>query len=244
MYLSTRLPLLGGGFADIWLSRLAANPAVDDVLDDVGTFAEVSERLAVIAEQLPEQISAERTEAILQLASQFAAERKTTVDHVFDNIAKERQMILDQIVAEEQRLTGVIAELRTTIEAGNQLTLSVDALAERLDLGGETGAAIDGEPAKPFDIEDYHQTLIQASAAIHDLNALVGSTHRLVDSDGAKRLIPEVTAAIDDVGSMGQRMIDRVFYRAILFLVIALAGFVIARLAYRWLEVRWFGASA
>lgn len=246
MYLSTRLPLLGGGFADIWLSRLSFNPAVEDVLGDVRTFAEVSGRLAVAAEQLPVQITKERSETILQLADEFAAERKETVDHVFANIAKERQMIVDQLVAEEQRLTGVLAELRTTIEAGNELTLSVDALAERLDLGGEEDelSGTPGEPAKPFDIEDYRQTLIQATTAIQDLDKLVGSTHRLVDSDGADKLIPQVATAIDDVGTMGQDMIDRVFSRAILFLVLALVGFVLARLAYRWLEVRFFGLTA
>ncbi len=244
MYLSTRLPLLGGGFADIWLTRLSFNPAVEDVLGDVSTFAETSERLVIVAEQLPERITTERTETILQLADEFAAERKETVDHVFVNIAKERQMIVDQLVAEEQRLTGVLAELRTTIEAGNQLTLSVDALAERLDLGGEATTETYSEPVRPFDIEDYRQTLLQATAAIHDLNELVGSTHRLVDSDGAGRLVPQVTAAIEDVDTISKGLIDRIFYRALLFLALALLGFVAARFAYRWLEVRFFGLTA
>jgi hypothetical protein len=244
MYLSTRLPLLGGGFADIWLSRLAFNPAVQDVLGDVSTFVDVSERLTIAAEELPQQITSERNETILQLAEEFAAERRETVDQVFVNIAKERQLIVDQLVAEEQRLTGVLTEMRTTIEAGNQLTLSVDALAERLDLDGEAGTTTDGEPVRPFDIEDYRQTLIQATTAIQDLDKLVGSTHRLVDSDGADRLLPQVATAIDDIGSLGQNMIDRAFNRALVFLLIALVGFVAARLAYRWLETRFFSAPA
>ena len=244
MYLSTRLPLLGGGFADIWLSRLSFNPAVEDVLGEIHTFVDVSERLTNAAEDLPQQITTERTEAILQLAHEFAAERKETVDQVFVNIAKERQMIFDQLVAEEQRLTGVLAELRTTIEAGNELTLSVDALAERLDLGGEEPPGESTESAKPFDIEDYRQTLIQATTAIQDLDKLVGSTHQLIDSDGAERLVPQVATAIDDVGTMGEAMIDRVFARAILFLILALIGFVAARLAYRWFERRLFGVPA
>lgn len=247
MYLSTRLPLLAGGFADIWLSQVSFNPAAEELLGDVGTFADVSERLAVAAEQLPEQITAERSATILQLADEFAAERKQTVDHVFVNIAKERQVIFDQLVAEEERLTGVLAEMQTTIEAGNQLTLSVDALAERLNIGAGGEGPTDGEfveLSKPFGIDDYRQTLIQATAAINDLNELVGSTHQLVDSDGAERLVPEVTAAIDDVGSMGQEMIDRVFNRALVLLLIALFGFVAARLAYRWFEMRFFSVPA
>jgi len=57
MYLSTRLPLLTGGFADIWVSRLSFNPAVEDLREDVRTFALVSDRLATVAEQLSEQIT-------------------------------------------------------------------------------------------------------------------------------------------------------------------------------------------
>ena len=54
MYLSTRLPLLTGGFADIWVSRLSFNPAVEELRKDMHTFAVVSDRLATVAEQLPE----------------------------------------------------------------------------------------------------------------------------------------------------------------------------------------------
>ena len=54
MYLSTRLPLLSGGFADIWVSRLSNNPSVEELRGDLHTFALVSERLADVAEQLPE----------------------------------------------------------------------------------------------------------------------------------------------------------------------------------------------
>jgi hypothetical protein len=110
-------------------------------------------------------IHEERNETILQLAGKFKAERIETVDHLFANIAEERQLIFDQLMAAEQRLTGVLTELRTTIDAGNQLTPSVDALAERRDLGGETDGPAYGEPTRPFDIEEYRQTLIQAKPA-------------------------------------------------------------------------------
>ena len=69
-------------------------------------------------------------------------------------------------------------------------------------------------------------------------------THRLVDSDGADKLLPQVATAIDDVGTMGEAMIDRIFYRSMIFLVLALLGFIAARFAYRWLETRYFSASA
>lgn len=43
---------------------------------------------------------------------------------------------------------------------------------------------------------------------------------------------------------MGEAMIDRVFARALVFLLVALVGFVVARFAFRWLELRFFSATA
>lgn len=245
MYLSTRLPLLGGFFADIWLSRISFNPAVQDLLGDVHTFADVSERLATVAEQLPAQITEERNETIRQLALEFAEERAQTVDHVFEGIAAERKSAMEQLAAEEERLSGIFTELRQTLSAGNDLTLSVGALMDKLDLGPPadgTPAAQPVEPAKPFDIDDYRKTLVEAGATIRDLDNLVGTTHQLVDSRGADKLVPQLVASIDEVSKETRKIINHLFLLAALLIVIALAGYVIARLAYRWLAVRMLGS--
>ncbi len=247
MYLSTRLPLLGGFFADIWLSHIAINPAVEEVLRDVHSFAEVSERVATAAEHLPQQIADERKQTILQLAGEVADERAATVDQVFKRLALERKNTLDQLFVEEQHLTGVLAEMRQTIEAGNELTLAVDALAERLDLGAQAEEGdlnMPAEPTPPFEIEDYRLALVEAGATIRELDTVVGSIHRLVDSSGAERLLPQVTSAIDEVEGLGQKIVDRAFYRALLLLLIAIVAVVAARLCYRWLELRFFGTPA
>ena len=52
LYLSTRLPLLTGGFADAWTTRLSSNPAIEELRADLHTFAVVSDRLATVAEKL------------------------------------------------------------------------------------------------------------------------------------------------------------------------------------------------
>ena len=83
MYLSTRLPLLTGGFADIWVSRLSFNPAVEELRKDMHTFAEVSDRLASVAEQLPETITTERQAAIEQAAREADTLRSDAIVHTF-----------------------------------------------------------------------------------------------------------------------------------------------------------------
>ena len=56
IFLGTRLPLLTGNFAEVWMSQLLVSPETSKILADVHTFSTVSERLAKVAEQLPNQI--------------------------------------------------------------------------------------------------------------------------------------------------------------------------------------------
>jgi len=238
MYLSTRLPLLTGGFADIWISRLSFNPAVEELRNDMHTFAEVSDRLASVAEQLPETITTERQAAIEQAAREADTLRSDAIVQLFDEVAEERQEILQQLVEEEQRLGGLITELRHTLAEANTLTVSADALAQRFEVGAPL------EPGeKPFDIEDYRATVVDARAAIVEANGLVQSTNELLNSPGADKLVPSLVEAIDQAGETSQGLVNHAVIRAIFLIVIFLVGLVIARLSYRWLELRIFGSA-
>jgi small-conductance mechanosensitive channel len=126
MYLATRLPLLTGGFADIWVSRLSFNPAVEELREDVRTFAVVSDRLVTVAEQLRGQLTSERTEAIEQVMREADTLRYDAIEQIFDKVADERREILKQLIEEEQRLGGLITELRHTLTEANTLTVSAD----------------------------------------------------------------------------------------------------------------------
>jgi len=231
--------LLTGGFADIWVSRLSYNPAIEEIRQDVRTFAEVSDRLATVAEQLPDTITAERKETIEQVASEAATLRYEAIEQVFDEVAEERREILKQLVEEEQRLGGLISELRQTLTEANTLTVSVDTLAQRFDVGAPP------EPGeKPFDIDDYRATIIDSRAAIVEANGLVQSANELLNSPGADRLVPSLVEAINQAGETSEKLVNHGFIRAVALILIFLVGLVIARLCYRWLEIRIFGSPS
>jgi len=237
MYLSTRLPLLSGGFADVWLSRLSKNPAVEDLREDVRTFALVSDRLATVAEQLSEQITSERTEAIEQVMREADTLRYDAIEHLFEGFAEERQEMLRQFIEEEKRLGGLLTELRHTLTEANTLTVSVDALAQRFDVGAPA------EPGtEPFDIEDYRQTIIESGAVVEQLNGLVLSTNDLLNSPGADRLVPSLIEAINEAGETSEDLVDHSLFRAAFLILFALVGYVLARLCYQWLAMRLFGS--
>ena len=240
MYLSTRLPPKSGFFADVWLSQIAANPNVRGLLDDAHAFAVASEQLTSAAGQLPLQLAEERKETIQQLAREAAALRKETMVQLFDGIALERERTIEQFAAEEQRLSGLLTELHQTLVAGNELALSVGALVEALEpVPPDEGTPVaQREPPKPFDIDDYRHTLVEAGATIRDLDSLVGSTQQLLDSHGASELLPQLATAIDTAAAESRAVADHLFLRSLLLIVIALTGYIIAKLVHEWLALR------
>jgi hypothetical protein len=113
MYLGTRMPMLTGAFADVWLSQLAANPDVNKILTDLHHLSGVSQRLAEVAEKLPDNVTAEREAAVKQVMQEtdrlsqvtlnrimqkVAKERKATVNQLVDRLAKERENAINQLV--------------------------------------------------------------------------------------------------------------------------------------------------
>jgi hypothetical protein len=79
IYLATRLPLLTGQFSEFWMSQLLTSPDVENVLADLHTFSEVSQRMATVAEQLPQQIAKERRNMINQASKEMATLRQATI---------------------------------------------------------------------------------------------------------------------------------------------------------------------
>jgi len=138
----------------------------------------------------------------------------------------EQKVALEAIMTEEQRVTGLVTELRKTIEGSNTLLLSVNTLAETLNVGEPSPEPKD---AKPFDIKEYQDT-------IAEVTTLVESTNQLVGTVGLEKLLPELVQAIDQVGNEGEQIIDRSFRQGILFILIAMGAYVVARLIYNFLN--------
>ena len=143
------------------------------------------------------------------------------------------------MIAEEERIGGVLTELRHTLTEANTLTLSVDTLAQRVGVGAppEPGAL----PAEPFVIEDYRQTIVDTGVVVDKSNGLVLSVTEMLNSPGAERLVPSLIEAINEAGETSEKLINHSVIRAAFLIVFFLIGLIIARLCYRWLELRIFG---
>ena len=245
IFLGTRLPLLTGNFAEVWMSQLLVSPETSKILADVHTFSTVSERLAKVAEQLPNQIMKDVSKLQKQTVNQVMADINdwsvVTLDNVMAKVAIERGAFIDQfmnrligeqkialeaLMTEEQRVTGLVTELRKTIEGSNTLLLTVNTLTDKFKVGEPSPEPKD---SKPFDIKEYQDTIAEVTTLVETTNQLVGTV-------GLEKLLPELVKAIDQVGNEGEELIDHSFQQGILLILIAMGAYVIARLIYNYLN--------
>lgn len=251
MFLGTRLPLLTGAFADLWISQLTANPEVGKVLGDFHQFSEISRRMADVAEKLPDQIAKERhltiqqaTESISdltaktldQVADRVANERRETISQFIYELSQERRNTIQDFLSQEKLLRGMMTDLKQTIVAGNELLTSATTLTERLNL--QASVAGDGVPSKPFDIRDYRATLTEASTVIQQLDGLVKSVEQLMVSPGWANSLPRIIEAIEQIEAKGGRWITYSFLLGVALVLIFLVGAVVAMLVYRHVSQR------
>jgi hypothetical protein len=146
----------------------------------------------------------------------------------------EQKIALEALLAEEQRVTALVTELRKTIEGGNNLLLTANTLTEKFNVGEPSAEPKD---SKPFDIKEYQAT-------IAEVTTLVESTNQLVGTIGLEKLLPEFVKAVDQVGNEGEELIDHSFRQALLLILIAMGAYVIARLIYNYLNKKLIGSRA
>ena len=264
MYLGTRMPMLTGLFAGVFFSQMIRHPDAQKMIGDFDRFLQVSERLAVVAEQLPSQIAAERDATIKQAmggfsqltmnafdetekktlvmidaaADRITAERQAAIEQLMKEFAAERKRTIDDLLNEDERMRVLLADMRQTLLVGNDLLTTAKSLTDSLKPPGEDdkGAA----SAEPVDIEDYHTLLKEASTLIGQLHAMLET----VDQLGMESALPAIIGAIETVEQKGERGVYLAFILAVALILIFLIGAVIASLIYRHIANRMFSTGS
>ena len=245
LYLATRLPLLTGAFSEVWMTSLLVNPDALKILQDLHSLTDVSQRMATVAEQLPDQlmkdISKQRRQAVNQVMkgidewsektvndvmARVAVERGAFIDQFMNRLIGEQKIALDAILMEEERVTALVTELRKAIEGGNNLLLAANTLTEKFNLGEPSAEPSD---SKPFDIKEYQDTIAEVTTLVETTNQLVGTV-------GFEKLLPQLIKAIDQVENEGEELIDHSFRQGIFLILIAMGAYVVARLIYSFLN--------
>ena len=102
IFLGTRLPLLTGNFAEVWVSQLLVSPETNKILADIHTVSTVSERMATVAEQMPDKlmkdISKLRWQTVNQVMKGIDQWSEKTLNDVMARVAIEREAFISQFM--------------------------------------------------------------------------------------------------------------------------------------------------
>jgi hypothetical protein len=254
LYLATRLPLLTGAFSEVWMTQLLVNPDAQKTLQDLHQFSDSSQRLATIAEQMPDQLMKDISKLQRQTINQVmkevhnwsdvtldkvmadvAVEREAFIDQFMNRLIGEQKNVLEALLVEEKRLTVLVTELRKALEEGNKVLVAADALTDKFGIGDPSGGSGN---VKLFDIADYQATVVEVGYTTDKLTKLAESTNRLVGTDGLEKLLPQFIKAIDDVERESEELVDHTVRQVILLIGLGMVAYIVARLIYSYLNRR------
>ena len=216
MYLATRMPQLWGLYGELWLTRLLDNPQLEKILADLSQLTEVSSRLTATAENLPDQITKERTEAIKQAMESVSKERSAAITQFISELSGERRAAMNDFLNEEQRIKGLLSDVRQTLEIGNELIVSTNAI-----MANQT---------KPFDVVEYQKTLVALSNSAQELAKLATSVERISNNINMDQLIPQIVQAMEKVEDEGEELASHTMQLILIVIGVWFVAYVIAKL--------------
>jgi hypothetical protein len=169
--------------------------------------------------------------------AQSAEQLSQAVEKLPEQLSLERQKLMNDVTAQAPQWQAILVQLQQTFQAGNEMATTVNSLAKSLgNSGGDTNPVTTSSPsaAKPFDVNEYGAAATQIGAAAQQLNTLVATLDKST---------PQLDGVVERTRLEGREMVDYTFHRALCLLALALLGFVLAMLVYRYLATRLFGKS-
>jgi hypothetical protein len=176
----------------------------------------------------------ERDAAVAQIGDTIAVERDMAITQFMEGLAGQRQAIMDDLRAEDQRLRGTLAELKQTIDAGTELSSSLDTTVATLDQFVARFESDSSEPSgQPFDINDYRRTAVEITEAARTLDELVASVDELLVTARPGEDESSFMAAVEVAEASGAQLIDRAFQRALVIVAVLVVGLAVVVLIGR-----------
>jgi len=209
MFYLERLPNVITQQTDLILDQVAVSPAVKAIMEDTGRVTRTAERLTYLLDRLPVLVATERKAAIEQVTGWLSADQAP--------------------------LRSLLGDVRQTLVAGSDLAGSVDKTVHSLDaFAGQYQANTLAPPGQPFDIQDYIRTAQQLTTALNQLDSVIKSFDQLIEQRLLEQRIDQIVAAVDRIGTQGERLLIW-FFGLIALLVLGVTfGVMLAVLTYKY----------
>ena len=132
---------------------------------------------------------------------------------------EQRERLLADIGDEDGELRPALADFRETFETGRQLAVALNEALVSAD--GLVARVLEEEPARPFDILDYKETISEATITVRELHEVLARVERIL---GSEEIEGELTHVVDSAMRLEDEVIndiiDRAFVRGVALILI------------------------
>jgi hypothetical protein len=212
MFMAQRMPFLVRWQIELLADQLLRQDQIEEVLTNTASLT----------------VSVDRISRAAESASVTAAELP-------DRVTAERKAILEALEAQEGKLRELSAEVTRTLDAGEQMSTSLntmlttfDALMKRFGVG-EPAIAPPDTNAPPFNILDYAQTAEQVASMAQQLDVLIRDAGSTLDSPAMDRRIDDLNTLSERARADAKSVLNHAFLLAAGLIVLALAAAMVYR---------------
>jgi hypothetical protein len=207
MFVTQKMPTLLRWQMELLSLDASELPTVRQLTTNATQVSSAIERVAGVAEKLPDQLSAERA-AILQA-------------------------LRDQ----EKAVGELMKSGTTMSDSLNTTLTTFDALMQRFGVGETNVTSAADTNSEPFRIQAYTETAAQLAATSQRLTELLVTFDQTLGSTNLTRLSAQVGPVVEQAQASGKQVVDYAFWKAMQLVLIILGAMLIYRfIKSRWLR--------
>lgn len=218
-YYASRMPQLMKWQAQSLSESVLNDPSVRSAVASAAKMSDAADRISRVAEQFPR-------------------ERKETLDQFFGGVTAQREALMSDLRDDRGQIQDTLKEFRATIDAGQDLakTLnttiqSAQSLAKQVNPPGQPAAPKKEEGPDP--LEQYKAAAAQTTLAADRLTGFADRLDSVLNSEGWNEVAGSVQNVTAGIQSSGERLIDRMFWRMLIIVLVTPFAVVGALALYR-----------
>ena len=212
LFVSQKMPTLLRWQTVLLSIEALEQPALRQWATNVTQIASAVDRFSRTAEQLPQQVSAER------------------------------EAIVKALEAQESALTPMLGEANQALTAGTQMAESLNTtlatfsdVLRRLGVGEPDLDATSKTNAQPFRILDYEMTARSLEASAKQLTELLRTFDQTLGANSRSQLAAQLVPVVQQAQTGGKDFVDYVYRKGVLFVAVALLAALLYRVLALWL---------
>lgn len=252
LWLAARYPYLLGEQTELTAYRLIDQPEGAQVIEAINSLQHLSKALTKSVQTFQSdlenqqaafftKISKERKAAIDQFQTALTAnvkqalegatesisdQRTQAIDQLFNRLAQERRLFFDDLASREQEMLGLMSELKETISVSGTLAKELTGTVNAIDRVVSRFDTEPGNAREPLRMADVRDAAIETGRAAERMTLTLEQAVKLIEHNAWDKRIRIVT-------DPAEAIVDRIFWRSVVLVVLLIVGFGLLRLLPR-----------